>query len=234
MNDSEWFSGWVELHCIATGADADGKGRTRAAIMENRNIFLVDWKSTSLELGECTARLVRNNKTPKFPNEHCDAIGRELNELRVQRDRGHNEAQAAALRDAANRRACSACDGTGLATIPHPKCLIRGERGGWVLATARGNGRVMCCTVPCDRPECVAGDAVRAADKKYRETKERLKGKSVATLDDFERHYGVDLVAMWRAFERGRELQAKQEAAPDSDWTRLCTSLLTKARSIRR
>lgn len=217
MTDREYDS-WVNAHIAATGGDP---ARIAELLHANRKILTADWRATYAELCECSDRLVSAVRVPQFPSEHTNALLVELRAIRA-------DQQQAKPRYGK----CATCDGSGLATIPHPQCLVKDESGQWVIATA-GNGRVMSCGVPCDRPGCVEGEEVRNADAAYRETKTRYKGSRVTTLDDYERRYGCDLVAMWREYIRWQTNHARHGVVPDTDWARLCVSLVTKARSRR-
>lgn len=178
----DWFLEWVRIHCLATGAGPDAA----ATIAANREALVDRWGATALELGEVTTRLVARRSTPKFPSEHCDAVGRELNELRVERAK---DAQAA--RRDAPPPGCPACGGEGVVTIPHRSCVW--ERRIVVPKGSRGPASVAAI---CDRRGCEAGRAYQSRDK-----------SGVLRLSTAERFHGCDLVALWRAFER-QQLEA--------------------------
>lgn len=181
--NANWFEEWVEMHCIATGAN----DAARQAIIANRGNLLDAWRATLEELGQVTARLVANLRTPKFPNEHCDAVGRELAELRAER---------AALPPAVvpgDSPACDACQDTGIVTVPHPECVWSHR-----IVLHREQRCVITTTVLCDRSGCAAGYRAQAADD------ERAKSKThrrMARLSAMERLAGCDVLALLRAHE---------------------------------
>lgn len=182
MSD-EWYPDWVRLHCVATAADASA---AKALLSEPvRFVLLAHGGATAEELGEVTVRLVASG-VPKFANEHSDAVGRELNELRVERARGNvSHAPGDDPPD------CPACGGTGFAVVPVRKCVWQGR-----LVLHPDSRRVVTGAVLCDRPGCEAGRVARQKELALPAERRR------ATLDRAERAAGCDLVALLRAWER--------------------------------
>lgn len=193
MSD-DWFDGWVDLHCQATGANA----AARDAILANRDNFVDRWNSTAAELGEVTARLVGSLRTPKFPNEHCDAVGRELVALRAELA---DRARKAARGFDDGPPACDACGGDGLVSVPHPRCVSNGR-----MIRDPETGAYLTGSVLCDRPHCDAGRLARDRETSRRDDKPRR-----LTLGALQHRLGgCDLVAMLRDHEREQARLARE------------------------
>jgi hypothetical protein len=199
MADDDWFSGWVKLHVQATGADAV----TVRVLLANRLLILdPPWSATQAELGECTARLVRECRTPKFPNEHTDAVGKELARLREERRQALLGPPLAAPGDFAPD--CPACGGSGLATIPVRACVWDGR-----LVLHPTLRRVLTGAVLCDRPGCAAGERAQAAEG-LRKLDDRLPRRP--RLSQCERAVGgIDLPELLREEERRRAEEARRQ-----------------------
>ena len=185
--DAGWFREWAELHAYSTGAPPNAPDLFAA----EADTFLGAWKATRAELGEATARLA-SRPPPRTARDAVDAVGRELNELRVER-----AGDAQADRRDAPPPGCPACGGEGVVTIPHRSCVW--ERRIVVPKGSRGPASVAAI---CDRRGCEAGRAYQSRDK-----------SGLLRLSTAERFHGCDLVAMWRAFER-QQLEAAR-ALPD-------------------
>lgn len=83
MSESD-FGQWVSAHVTTTGADPV---RLTELLWANRHIITEKWKADYPDLCICTDRLVEGRRVPEFPNEHTNAIGRELVALRAERAR---------------------------------------------------------------------------------------------------------------------------------------------------
>jgi len=150
---TDWFLSWVRFHVTATAADPSAA----EALVANRGIITGEaWAATDKELRACTARLVARCATPKFPNEHVDAIGLELVALRK-----HREPLPALSPDDPQ---CPLCEGIGQVTVIHPGCVWSGR-----VVRHRTLGTVMTCAVLCD--QCPRGrrliDLDRADDRRW-------------------------------------------------------------------
>lgn len=177
----DWFPEWAQNHCTATGADA----ATMRMLLVNREAFVDRWHATPLELGEVTIRLVERGLVPKFANEHSDAIGLELVRLREE------SAERAVSRAGDFAPDCPACSGSGVATIPHPRCVLKGT-----LVLHPDQRAVVTVGVLCDREGCEAGRVAREKEGQRKDDRPRR-----PTLSQAERHHGCDLVAMLREHE---------------------------------
>ncbi len=187
--NTDWFDGWVELHCEATAAGVDAA----RALLANRSLILgAAWHANQSELGEVTARLVAGCRVPKFANEHTDAIGKEL--VRLREERSHDNRAAPAGDFAAD---CPACGGSGLAVIPVRSCV-------WDRRLVLQHGRIITGAVLCDRPGCEAGRITREKETALAD------GRRRPTLSACERLMGCDLVALLREYERDMAAKARR------------------------
>jgi hypothetical protein len=196
--NTDWFDEWVILYCEATAAG----GEVAAALLANRAVILdPPWSATQAELGEITARLVRECRVPKFPNEHTDAIGNELRAVRDERRHAAIPPVGHAPGDFAPD--CPACGGSGLAVVPLRACVLDGR----VVLNPR-TGRVDTGAVLCDRPGCLAGERVQA-DEGLRKLDDRRPRRP--RLSQCERAVGGrDLPAMLREYERAAAVAARK------------------------
>ena len=80
---ASWYFSWVGFHRERTAAQPDAV----AALLANEETAIETWEATHDELCECTKRLVATRRTPKFANEHVDAVGTELIAMRAERER---------------------------------------------------------------------------------------------------------------------------------------------------
>lgn len=204
---SDWFPEWVQNHCTATGADA----KAHAALLANREAFVDRWHATPIELGEVTVRLVERGRVPKFANEHSDAVGRELNELRVER------AACAVDRPGDFAPDCPACGGSGIATVPHPLCVLRTGSADWKVRPHPEQRKVVVVGVLCDRPGCEAGRVARGKESQGGGKGGADERPRRPLLSQAERHHGCDLVALLRDHERDSARLARDGKARDVD-----------------
>lgn len=149
----DWFLGWVDSHCSITAAP-DG---TRAALLGSREAFVDRWRATAGELAECTMRLVVGARVPKWANEHSNAVGAELNELRHERHR------TAAAEGRQSPGACDLCGGYGQVVVPVRDCVQGGRLVGHRDYFPR---RIVTGAVLCDRPGCRKGQELREANSR--------------------------------------------------------------------
>ncbi len=177
---ADWFREWVIAHGRATAADPSAG----VALMSNRAIIVGEpWLATELELHECTRRLVAKRATPKFPNEHVDAVGLELIELRKERTRP-------TLPAASSEASCPICSGTGEAIGVHPGCVWGGR-----VVKHRECGRVMSCAVLCD--QCEIGRRLITLNRAKDNKQWRM------TLDKYYRVLnGLDGVELLKEYEQ--------------------------------
>jgi hypothetical protein len=199
----DWYTEWVRDHCTATGADASA---ARALLSEFvRGVLLDSGRTTPGELGEVTVRLLARRETPKFANEHSDAVGRELVRLREERRIALLGPPVAAAGDFAPD--CPACGGSGLAVIPVRACVWDGR-----LVLHPDLKRVVTGAVICDRPGCPAGERVWQAEG-LRKLDERSPRRP--KLSQCERAVGgIDLPALVRDHERERAAAARVGMPP--------------------
>lgn len=187
MTDDE-FDGWVALHCEATAASAEAA----ASLLTSRAVFVADWSATAAELGECTRRMLRNLRVPKWANEHAEAVGRELMALRRERDA---RPQVDFSAGAPEPPRCPLCGGSGLVAVPHPLCVLRPHDGPPALGHYPGTRMVVTGAVLCDAPDCEPG-----RDARHREAK---RDRPRLALNRYLAALGhVDAVGMLRQFER--------------------------------
>jgi hypothetical protein len=152
----EHFKGWVTNHCEATAANAEAAASLLSPL--NRAAF-EEWGATPGELGECTSRLLRFLRVPKFANEHAEAVALQLLELRKER--------AASARLSPDRGPgapdCALCRDTALVTVPHWLCVCVPADGPPYLTNfvdprpggVGDYGRLVCIDVRCT--ECQRG-----------------------------------------------------------------------------
>lgn len=212
---ADWFLAWVDRHCLATAADASAAG----AIIANRAIIEGEpWFATAAELADCTRRLVATNRTPKFGNEHVDAVGRELIALR---------SDARDIQRAAPPTACASCGGTGWASVPHPECVY--ERR---LVCYPGSRAVYTSAVLCD---CTAGQAAtELEDRRYQqaEAKERVRRPHSGNLHDYHARFQVDGPALLREYARAQAVKARNQTEPGTTLGELFPNLARKLAGI--
>lgn len=195
--ERDWFDGWVTLHCQATGANAEAAASLRA----NRRAFVDDWHSTPEELGECTHRLISRLRVPKWPNEHAEAVGRELNELRYERAAAGRVPKpdpvlTARIGTAPRPAECHFCNDTGFVPVPHPLCVERPADGPPRIACYPGTRTVYTGVALCDQPDCLPGRRVRDADARA--------DKRRATLSGYLWQFrGANALALFAEYERG-------------------------------
>ena len=212
----DWYAGWVRNHVTATGADAAAARALLSDVV--RTVLVTNGKATPGELGEVTVRLIARRDTPKFANEHSDAVGAELVRLRAERRLAAAGPPVATNGDFAPD--CPACGGSGLAVVPVRACVW--ERR---LVLHPQLKRIVTGAVLCDR--CPAGEAAITKERHRTDKKDRR-----PTLTQVARVLGCDPVALLRAFEREQAEYARRELAGSRDgeaWSRLVASLVAKA-----
>lgn len=147
-----WYFAWVAMHVEATA----GGNEATAALIAAKDVATDIWTATEEELWECTNRLLRTMRTPKFANEHVDAVGLELVALRSDRvKQSHPSPQS----DSAF--VCESCRGLGMIVVPHPLCVSQGKLVNFRLRDGTDYGRIQCIAVICD--ECPQGEAEMSA-----------------------------------------------------------------------
>lgn len=192
---ADWFYSWVKIHCQATGASED----TGETLVTNRRIVEDFWQATEGEMTECTNRLISFGRTPKFPNEHMDALGRELRDLRSIAISKADEAYARQWEDPATRPQCEACDGTGIVVVPHPRCVWHGT-----IVNHPGNGVFYTVGVLCD--VCAIGkELIRREDDRVSRASDTdlRKRPRQATFSQYTRGiFGHDGITLLRQHEK--------------------------------
>ena len=151
-----WYAEWAGLHCDATGADA---AAARSLLSDPvYAVLVVQGGATPEELGQVTVRLLARHDTPRFASEHADAVGAELVRLREERRLSLLPGPVAPAGDFAPD--CDDCGGSGLVVVPVRACVF--ERRLVLHPELR---RILTGAVLCDRPGCVAGEAVRERER---------------------------------------------------------------------
>lgn len=177
---TDWFKGWIRAHCKATAAGVE----VAESLFSNAEIITGEtWSATEDELHACTSRLVSRMETPRFPNEHMDAVGRELVSLRQERSRPSLPPMPA---DAPE---CPLCSNMGQVVVIHPGCVWRGR-----VVKHRDSGRVLTCAVYCD--QCAIGRRLITMNRTKDQNQWGL------TLDSyFKRIGGLDGVGLLKEYE---------------------------------
>lgn len=176
------FAVWVEHHGRATGSVTVG-----ATLHANRETILGHWRATVYELLEATHRLVAGGRVPNWPAEHVNAIRAEVLAYRAEQAEGDRAAPAGDFAPD-----CPACGGSGIATVPHRRCVWQRR-----IVMHPEVGMVVTAGVLCDRDGCEAGRIARDKEGQRKDDKFRR-----ATLSQAERFHGCDLVELLRAHER--------------------------------
>jgi hypothetical protein len=200
MSDEE-FDGWVGYHCELTAANPEAA----ASLLATRTVFITDWSATYAELSECTVRLLRFLRVPKFANEHAEAVARELMTLRAERNARPAVDYSAPV---PSGPLCSTCGDTGLVAVPHPECICQPQDSPPYLRFYPGTKQIVTGAVLCDAPGCLRGQDTRQRESK-RDTK-----RPRPTLTAFLRQFGtLDVVAMLRDHEREQAALARKRLA---------------------
>ena len=215
----EWYVEWAELHCQATGAD---NAALRALLSEPvRAVLVAQGGATAEELGAVTVRLLARHDTPRFASEHGDAVGAELVRLREDRRLALLPGPVAPAGDFAPD--CDDCGGSGLVVVPVRACVF--ERRLVLHPELR---RILTGAVLCDRPGCVAGEAVRERERHRLDKKPRR-----PTLAQVSRVLGCDPVALLRGYEREQAERARRSGPRGSDdWTRLVARIRARVQGL--
>lgn len=155
------YETWVGQHCEATGATVEAGVSLLAPA--SRRAF-AEWDATTGELGECTYRLIRGRRVPKFASDHAEAVARELLQYRaeVAADRRNDTATADPIGSAiAIGPRCRWCRDSGLVTVPLWCCVEVPHHAPPRLVPHPGYRAVLTGSVLCDAPECAPGRAAR-------------------------------------------------------------------------
>ncbi len=160
---ADWFLGWIETHCRATGSGAD----VGDVLLANRRIITSEpWYADEGEMWDATNRLVSSGRTPKFANEHMDALYRELREIRAVRQAEAERSYSRQWNDPEARPKCDLCDGTTLVVAPHPRCIWQGR-----IVNHPVNGVFYSVSVLCDLCD-VGREACQREDDRVNRSKE--------------------------------------------------------------
>lgn len=199
----DWFISWVQLHCQATGAGPDAG----EALIINRRIVEDFWRASEAEMTECTNRLITKGRTPKFPNEHMDALGRELRDLRASVTAESDRDYSRQWDDPDAAPKCEQCSGTGRVVVPHPRCIHHGN-----LVTHPVNGIFYTVAVLCTDCEIGRDMIRREEDRVSRASDDDLRKRpKQLTFDRYTRLiHGHDGVAMLREHERSMAEQVRR------------------------
>lgn len=215
---SGWYFEWIDFHRKATAANAESV----AALITNEDIAIEIWEATSDELHECTKRLVATRRTPKFANDHTDAIGTELVTLRKERDRAGFMANLPSHLAGECEQRCN----RGLLIAPLPEAVRKGKAG---RELARHTCVVLCDVCDMGKAEIAAQDRV----EQYAAPDERWKKKKLRTLTQYlECTKQVDGILMLREYEAGVLLAMREQRKPDDlkDVPKLRASLASAMR----
>jgi hypothetical protein len=183
VTDAE-YDGWVALHCEATAANAEAAASLLSPL--NRAAF-EEWGATPGELGECTHRLLKYLRVPKFANEHAESVAIQLQEMRRERstarvapDRGPGAPD------------CALCGDSALVTVPHWLCVcVPADAPPYLVnfvdprpGGVGDYGRLVCIDVRCT--ECQRGLHAKSRHPSLanylRNFQGRISGRGVAEL----------------------------------------------------
>lgn len=190
-----WYFGWVAYHQKKTAANPEAV----AALIECEDIATDIWEATSEELHECTRRLVATARTPRFANEHADAIGTELVVLRRERVRDGFMMPEPGQVTTDCPWSCNA----GLLFGPLP----------WIVREYPNVCRkwLQTCAILCD--QCPRGLAEIAAQQRVAACAapdEKWKSKTLRTMTEYlDRIGGRDAITILRDFEAKRAADAR-------------------------
>lgn len=217
MTDVE-YEGWVGLHCEAMAANAEAATSLLSPL--NRAAF-EEWGATPGELGECTSRLLRLLRVPKFANEHAEAVAVELRDLRRERK------SARVIPDhGPNAPDCALCRDTALVTVPHFLCVCAPADGAGYLVNfvdprpggVGDYGRVVLMDVRCT--ECQRGLQAKTRHPSLASYVRRVGGLSARSM-----------VALLAAHEHAKAEHARRSTrGPDDvDWAALVARIKRRA-----
>jgi hypothetical protein len=214
------FAAWVKHHVTATGAD----DRTAAALIENREIIANEWNTTLAELKLATHNLVASCRTPKFPNEHTDAIGLEIEAIRTPSMRREEPTAP---------RTCGVCQGSGMVVVLHPNCIYAGR----VVNYQRfgvNYGYVATFAVICDICDFGKGlcrnEESRASSLSNAELQAQPRMMTLGKYYDLTK--GLDGYMMLRDYEREQAIRAsagRTEEQRRRDFARMYPGLAKRA-----
>jgi hypothetical protein len=207
--DAAGYYEWVRLHAQATGASPEAKLALGSDIVRD---VILGAGATGAELGEVTARLIRRGETPRWANEHGDAVVLELRALRAER------AVAPVMEhppgDPTVFEGCPTCgDGRGWVTVPHPLCVFQGR-----LCLHPDNGKVVTVAVICGT--CEPGRRAAAAEQTRGVAEQR------PTLARYGRRvYGADGIRLLADYDRQRAAQARGGAPAGAGFRQMFPTL---------
>jgi hypothetical protein len=193
---ADWFDNWVQFHQAVTGSRSNPD--VAAVLVSNRAVILETWQATEAEMRSASRRLVAYLRTPKWANEHLDALGRELLRMR-------GEESQAASPPPGDFSTCGTCGGAKMVVVPHPLCVDRGRLVCW-----RGRLGIRTVAVFCD--ECPAGRAAALEDGRrfHSLPKARQQAQPVRpTLTAYTRKVGCDAVTLLRELDKFRAEQSR-------------------------
>lgn len=185
---AEEFDAWAKYHCELTAASAE----VGVSLVASSAVFTETWGATYAELCECTVRLLRGLRVPKFANEHAEAVARELMALRSEAVAESRPDHSAAYYESPK---CLLCGGSGFVPVPHWLCVAQPVNDKPRLVPYPGTKRLVTGVVLCDRPGCERGDRVRALESK-RDNPRPTFGRYLRLFG------GLDVREMLRAHER--------------------------------
>lgn len=214
MTESQ-YQGWAEGHCEMTGA-VDG---ARLALLANRKLIADENNATVDELVEVTERLIRSGNTPRFANDHSQAVIHELRTLRRERN-SHRSWDS----DQAGPR-CVTCNDTGLVTVPLYLCVERPRFGEPRLVPHPLNGMFMTGCVICDLPGCDRGRLVADDEQRRDEKKIKHRQRWSAYITSLG---GIDILRMMRNRERALAEEARATTKPDGEFLATIRSVYKK------
>lgn len=225
MPDADFFA-WVEFHVLATGAD----DRVAETLAVNKPIVTGEsWNTSLAELKLATQRLVLHHRTPKFTNEHLDAVGLELVAMRRE---AAADSRAARPQSGAD---CPECGGAGHAVVLHPYCVFDGHAANYRdPRTGESRPQVLTVAVLCDAAGCGAGHHARNAEDRRVEgaTEGQLRQRPrLMTLSRYSALIGGhDGVRLLREYERVLAERGRQVAGPGEGLAALSPRLAAMAR----
>lgn len=203
MNETV-FATCVEEYCIATGA---GIG-VREHLLANYRVIVGSWKIRATDIREIAFRFVNEKRTPNWPKDHTEAIGKELDAIR--------KAQIAATQAKQGGDECPVCNGIGIVVVPHPCCIFRGKVCDYYNPrTKEKRAKVYTCAVICTAPKCWAGSNAKSSNQRWADETNKPK---LLTMDQYIERvgYGTEPTVALREWEH-EQAQASRKAEPITD-----------------
>lgn len=226
MSDGE-YAGWVGRHVEATAAPPEAAA---ALLSQFTREAFAEWGATPGELDDCTRRLIRGRRVPKFANEHADAVALELHHQRDEAARAERP-DPAEWYAAPRAVGCRLCGDTGLVTVPLFLCVEAPRYGPPRLVPLPGYRSPLVGAVLCSEPGCEPGRVAR--DREGRRQLPEGKRPRPTLAKYLERFRGVDVVALLARYEREAVAAARRRPGADAPgWAELVERLKARATEL--